>query len=110
MSEPITVGLHTPETTPQRERLVARMWRGISGAFTVGLVLLAIATVVVQWYAGGRDLPGLGWGVVTGHGVVAVVAIVCQVFADRRRGWVAALFSLGVLVAGFTGLWIYWWA
>ncbi|MCS7479719.1 hypothetical protein ACFFQW_39030 [Umezawaea endophytica] len=110
MSEPITVELHTPETRPQREQLAARTWRGISGAFTVGLVLLAIATVAVQWYAGGRDLPGLGWDVVTGHWIMAALAVVCQIFADRRRGWKAALFSLGALTVGFTGLWIYWWA
>jgi hypothetical protein len=110
MSEPITVELHTPEVTPRRERLVARMWRGISGAFAVGLVLLAIATVVVQRYAGGRDLPGLGWDVVAAHWAVAVAAVACQVFADRRRGWVAAGFSLGVLVVGFGVLWVYWWA
>ncbi|HEX6346123.1 hypothetical protein [Umezawaea sp.] len=110
MSEPITVELHTPEARPRRERLVARAWRGISGAFAVGLVLLAVATVAVQWYAGGRNLPGLGWGVVIGHWVVAALAVVCQIFADRRRGWTAALFSLGVLLVGFTGLWIYWWA
>jgi hypothetical protein len=110
MSEPITVELHTPKPKPRRERLVARMWRGISGAFAMGLVLLAVATVVVQWYAQGRDLPGLGWDVVAGHWAMAVLGVVCQVFADRRRGWVAALFSLGVLVVGLGGLWIYWWA
>ena len=58
MSESITVELHTPKPGPRRERLVARMWRGISGAFAMGLVLLAIATVAVQWYAQGRGLPG----------------------------------------------------
>ncbi|MFD9735102.1 hypothetical protein [Umezawaea sp. NPDC059074] len=110
MSEPITVELATPETKPRRENVVARVWRGISGSFTVGLVLLAIATVVVQRYASGRDLPGLGWDVVAGHWVAAVAAVVFQVFADRRRGWVAALYSLGVLVVGFGVLWVYWWA
>jgi hypothetical protein len=110
MSESITVELHTPKPAPPRERLVARMWRGISGAFAMGLVLLAIATVVVQWYAQGRGLPGLGWDVVAGHWGVAVAGVVFQVFADRRRGWAAALLSLGVLVVGFGGLWVYWWA
>jgi hypothetical protein len=110
MSESITVELHTPKPESRRERLVARMWRGISGAFAMGLVLLAIATVAVQWYAQGRGLPGLGWDVVAGHWGVAAVGVVLQVFADRRRGWAAALLSLGVLVVGFGGLWIYWWA
>lgn len=110
MSEPITVELHAPKPAPRRERLVARMWRGVSGAFAMGLVLLAIATVVVQWYARGRGLPGPGWDVVAGHWLVAVLGVVAQVFADRRRGWVAALCSLAVLVVGLAGLWIYWWA
>ncbi|WNV82468.1 hypothetical protein [Umezawaea sp. Da 62-37] len=110
MSDPITVELPTPAPMPKREPLVARMWRGISGAFAVGMVMLAIALVVVQLYARGRDLPGPGWDVVMGHWGAAVVAIVGQVLADRRRGWLSALLSLAVLVVGFGVLWIYWWA
>ncbi|PRY46849.1 hypothetical protein [Umezawaea tangerina] len=110
MSDPITVELPTPDQPPKREPLVARTWRGISGAFAVGLALLAIALVVIQLYAQGRDLPGPGWDVVAGHWAAAALTTTAQIFADRKRGWPSATLSLTILLIGLATLWIYWWA
>jgi hypothetical protein len=107
MSEQITVELQKPTG---REPAVAKLWRGVTGAFAAGLVLLALAMLVVQVYAMGRTLPGPGWDVVAGHWLTAVIAVVAQRYADRRQGWLSALFSLVVLVVGLGALWIFWWA
>ncbi|GGP61053.1 hypothetical protein GCM10010185_36940 [Saccharothrix coeruleofusca] len=92
------------------EPRLARVWRGLSGAFAAGLVLLALVMIGVQVYAGTRDLPGPGLDVVLGHVLAAVIAVVAQLLADRRRGWPAAALSLLVVVAGAVALWLFWWA
>ena len=97
-------------TQVETEPRVLRVWRGVSGAVAVGLVLLALALLGVQVYAGTRDLHGPGVDMVLGHVVVAVLAVVAQVVADRAKRWVAAGASLGVLVVGAIVLWLYWWA
>ncbi|MEU4807101.1 hypothetical protein [Actinosynnema sp. NPDC023587] len=97
-------------TKVETEPRVLRTWRGIGGCVAVGLVLLALALIGVQVYAGLHDLPGPGVGVVAGHLVAAGVAVVAQVVADRRTGWVAGLCGLAVLLAGASTLWFFWWA
>ncbi|WP_181320286.1 hypothetical protein [Saccharothrix carnea] len=92
------------------EPRLARLWRGVSGALAVGLVLLALAMIGVQVYAGTRDLPGPGFDVVVGHVVAAAAAVVAQVVADRRRGWVVALCGLAVVLLVASTLWFFWWA
>ncbi|MBW4719313.1 hypothetical protein [Saccharothrix obliqua] len=92
------------------EPRLVRVWRGVSGAVAVGLVLLALALIGVQVYAAGHDLPGPGVDVVAGHVVAAVLAVVAQVFADRRTRWVAGVLGLAVLVLGAGVLWFFWWA
>ena len=92
------------------EARLARLWRGVSGALAVGLVLLALGLIGVQDYAGARDLPGPGLDVVAGHGVAAVAAVVAQVVADRGRGWVVALCGLLVVLLAASTLWFFWWA
>ncbi|RKT52679.1 hypothetical protein [Saccharothrix australiensis] len=97
-------------TNVETEPRALRVWRGASGAVAVGLVLLALALIGVQVYAGSHDLPGPGVDVVVGHAVAAVVAVVAQIFADRRTGWAATTCGLVVLAAGATALWSFWWA
>ncbi|MEU5693720.1 hypothetical protein [Actinosynnema sp. NPDC020468] len=100
----------TEVQTRRPEAVVSRLWRGLSGAVTAGLVLLALALIGVQVYAGTHDLPGPGIGVVIAHVVAAAAAVVAQVFADRTRGWAAAGLGLAVLVLAGVTLWIFWWA
>ncbi|XVV04773.1 hypothetical protein ACQPW3_04985 [Actinosynnema sp. CA-248983] len=97
-------------TQVETEPRLLRVWRGVSGAVAVGLVLLALALLGVQVYAGTRDLHGPGVDMVAGHVVAGLVAVVGQVVADRARRWIAAGASLGVLVVGALVLWVYWWA
>ncbi|NUT97947.1 MAG: hypothetical protein HOY78_38630 [Saccharothrix sp.] len=97
-------------TQVETEPRLLRIWRGASGAVAVGLVLLALALLGVQVYAGTRDLHGPGVDMVIGHVVAGAVAVVGQVVADRSRRWVAAGAGLGVLVVGALVLWVYWWA
>jgi hypothetical protein len=95
---------------PTREHRLVRVWRGASGAVAVGLVLLALAMIGVQIYAGTRDLPGPGLDVVIGHVALAAAAVTAQVIADRGTRWVAAACGLAVIVVGAATLWFFWWA
>lgn len=92
------------------EPRLARLWRGVSGALAVGLVLLALAMIGVQVYAGTHDLPGPGLDVVIGHVAAAAAAVVAQVVADRRRGWAVAVCGLVVVLLAAATLWFFWWA
>ncbi|MFJ6669568.1 hypothetical protein ACIQMJ_00505 [Actinosynnema sp. NPDC091369] len=92
------------------EPRLARLWRGVSGALAVGLVLLALAMIGVQVYAGAHDLPGPGLDVVIGHVLAATAAVVAQVVADRRRGWAVAVCGLVVVLLAVATLWFFWWA
>ncbi|ONI86306.1 hypothetical protein ALI22I_25435 [Saccharothrix sp. ALI-22-I] len=92
------------------EPRLARLWRGVSGALAVGLVLLALALIGFQIYAGNNELPGPGLDVVAGHIATAVAAVVAQIVADRRRGWTVAVCGLVVVLLAASTLWFYWWA
>ncbi|MFD1148616.1 hypothetical protein [Saccharothrix hoggarensis] len=94
----------------RREARPARAWRGVSGALAVGLALLALAMIGVQVYAGSQDLPGPGLDVVAWHVVAAVAAVVAQVVADRRRGWVVGVCGAVVVLLAAAVLWFFWWA
>jgi hypothetical protein len=111
VNEQTTVELSKVDTgkKPSGSR-VAKVWRGVSGSLAAGLVLLALAVIAVQVYAGNQGLPGPGTYVVVGHCVAAVLAVLGQRFADRLTGWLAALASLAVVVIAAATLWIFWWA
>lgn len=111
MNEQATVELSKVDNGRKRpEGRVAKTWRGVSGTLAAGLVLLALGVIAVQVYAGNQGLPGPGTEVVAGHVVAAVLAVVGQLFADRRTGVVSALTSLAVLGVAAATLWLYWWA
>jgi hypothetical protein len=84
--------------------------RAVSGVLAVGMVLLALGNIGVQFYANSRDLPGPGTLSVTAHVVAAVLAIAGQIVADRYADWKAPVASLAVLVVTGTMLWTFWWA
>jgi hypothetical protein len=84
--------------------------RGVSGILAVGMVLLALANIAVQFYANARDLPGPGVLSVTAHIVAAVLVIVGQIIADRFDDWRAPVSVLGVFLVSAATLWLFWWA
>jgi membrane protein YdbS with pleckstrin-like domain len=84
--------------------------RAVSGVLAVGMVLLALVNIGVQFYANSRDLPGPGTLSVIAHVVAAVLAVAGQVVADRYADWKAPVASLAVLVVTGATLWTFWWA
>jgi hypothetical protein len=84
--------------------------RAVSGVLAVGLVLLALGNIGVQFYANSEGLPGPGTLSVTAHVVAAVLAVAGQIVADRYADWKAPLASLAVLVVAGATLWTFWWA
>lgn len=93
-----------------KRRLGYGFLRGISGVLAVGMVLLALGNIGVQFYANSRDLPGPGVLAVTSHIVAAVLVIVGQVIADRFNDWRAPVSCLGVYLVSAATLWLFWWA
>lgn len=83
--------------------------RGLSGAITAGLVVLAVVVAGAQYLGGQRGFPGPGTVSVAAHIGAAVVAIVLQHFADHRKRVTAVVSSLLVFVVTGVLLWTQWW-
>ncbi|MET9232493.1 hypothetical protein [Lentzea sp. NPDC003310] len=84
--------------------------RAVSGVLAVGLVLLALGNIGVQFYANSRDLPGPGTLSVVAHVVAALLVVGAQIVADRYADWKAPVASLAVFVVSGATLWTFWWA
>lgn len=84
--------------------------RAVSGVLAVGMVLLALGNIGVQFYANSRDLPGPGTLSVIAHVVAALLVVAGQIVADRYADWKAPVASLGVFVVSAATLWTFWWA
>ncbi|MCE5288411.1 MAG: hypothetical protein LLG14_04135 [Nocardiaceae bacterium] len=88
--------------------------RALSGVITGGLVALALAVITIAILGGAPDLsgmnsfPGPGAKSILAHLGAAVVAVIAQVYSDRRRG--IAAFGVLILVLGLTALllWTQW--
>lgn len=76
----------------------------------MGMVLLALGNIGVQFYANSNDLPGPGGLSVTAHVVAALLVVAGQIVADRHADWKAPVGSLWVLVVSGATLWTFWWA
>lgn len=84
--------------------------RAVSGVLAVGMVLLALANIGVQFYANSRDLPGPGMLSVVSHVVAALLVVAGQIVADRYADWKAPVSSSAVLLVTGATLWTFWWA
>ncbi|SEQ12231.1 hypothetical protein SAMN05216188_102136 [Lentzea xinjiangensis] len=82
----------------------------MSGVLAVGMVLLALANIGVQFYANSRDLPGPGMLSVVSHVVAALLVVAGQIVADRYADWKAPVSSSAVLLVTGATLWTFWWA
>ena len=96
--------------TETKRRVGYGFLRGVSGVLAVGMVLLALFNIGVQFYANSLDLPGPGALAVTAHIVAALLVVVAQVIADRFNDWRAPVCSLAVLLISAATLWTFWWA
>jgi hypothetical protein len=84
--------------------------RGLSGVLVGGLVALALVLLAGWFYADRTGLPGPGLGVIVGHGIAAVAAVIAQVWVDRRRdrtGTLAAAALAVLVVGGLTLTWLF---
>ena len=100
------MGVPGPVTRPRSRSLA----RGLSGVLVGGLVALALVLLAGWFYADRTDLPGPGLAVLVGHGVAAVLAVIAQVWVDRRRdrtGTLAAVALAALIVGGLTLIWLY---
>jgi len=100
------VGVAGTVTRPRSRSLA----RGLSGVFVGGLVALALVLLAGWFYADRTGLPGPGLAVLVGHGVAAVLAVIAQVWVDRRRdrtGTLAAALLAVLVVGGLTLVWLF---
>ncbi|SNS88127.1 hypothetical protein [Rhodococcoides kyotonense] len=86
------------------------MLRGLSGAVTAGLVVLAVVVVGTQYLGSQRGFPGPGTVSVAAHIGAAVLAVIVQHIADHRRRVVSVVASLLVFVIAGVLLWTQWWS
>jgi hypothetical protein len=83
---------------------------GLSGVLAGGLVALAVAVCLAQWWAGSSGDPGPGAPAVVGHVLAALAAVVLQLIAERFAGRLATLAAGSVVVLAAAVLWFGWWA
>ncbi|TCJ99768.1 hypothetical protein [Nocardia alba] len=83
--------------------------RTVSGVVAGGVLVLLCVVVGAAVIGARRDFPGPGAQSLAWHVVAAVVVVLAQVFADRRRGMSALLGSGAVLVTAGVLVWTQWW-
>ena len=88
----------------------ARRWRGVTGSFAAGLVVLAVLVLGAGLVCAFVDVPGPGVAPMIAHPVAAVLALAAQRVADRKNGPVAGIAGLAVPAIVATALWTFWWA
>jgi len=95
------------ERTRHRARRLGAL-RGLSGVLAAGMVAL-VAGLVVAWVVALQEgSPGPGVATLLVHAVVAVVAVLAQVFTDRTAGPWGALAAVGVIVTVVAVLTVEW--
>ncbi|MBO0848770.1 MAG: hypothetical protein J2P20_04860 [Pseudonocardia sp.] len=83
--------------------------RLVGGAFTAGLVVLAVALVVIWAVAAALGQPGPGASVLAGHLVAAVLAVALQRIADRGAATAGRLAAVGAVLVVAAVIAVYWW-
>jgi predicted lipid-binding transport protein (Tim44 family) len=86
-----------------------RRWRGLTGSLAVGLAVLAVVVLGAGVFGLFTGAPGPGVASLVAHPVAAVLALVAQYFADRRRGRVAGFAALAIVAIAVATLWFFWW-
>jgi hypothetical protein len=112
-AEPPVVVTPPPEApvvvTPVPQPARVRRWRGLTGSLAVGLAALAVVVLASGVFGLFTGAPGPGVASLVAHPVAAVLALVAQHFADRRRGRVAGFAALAIVAIAAATLWFFWW-
>jgi hypothetical protein len=106
-----TVPSPTPGEDPaggDRKRVRGRRWRGLTGSFAAGLVVLAVVVLGSGVHALSTDAPGPGPLMLIGHPIGAILALVAQRVADRKTGVVAVTAGAVVLALTVAVVWTLW--
>ncbi|MHA6629259.1 hypothetical protein ACU61A_27815 [Pseudonocardia sichuanensis] len=85
-----------------------RLLRGLAGLLAGGLVALVLALVGAWFLAERLGVPGPTGATIAGHAVAAVLAVLAQRQADRRRDGVAAVAALAVVLVTAVVLAVQW--
>lgn len=82
---------------------------GLSGSVAAGLIVLTVVVAVAEYLGEGHGFPGPGRTSLVSHIVASVVALIAQLWADRRAG-IASAFGAFVVFAIAAGIfWTQWW-
>ncbi|ONI77390.1 hypothetical protein ALI144C_34645 [Actinosynnema sp. ALI-1.44] len=98
-----------PEAVRKDKPRKGRFWRELSGALAAGLVLLAVAVLVLQVISWSNGVPGLGVIELVGHLVAAGLAVYAQRVIDRRPGRPALAAGFGLALVVVAVLVLFWW-
>lgn len=94
----------------RRAGFFVRAGRVVSGVVCAAVVVLAVVMGGAQYLAGQRDFAGPGVAAVVAHGAAALIAVVAQVVADRRRGPVSLLAAGVVIFTASILMFTQWWS
>ncbi|MGW5573123.1 hypothetical protein ACWEVD_18165 [Nocardia thailandica] len=83
--------------------------RGLSGLVAGGLIVLTAVVVTVAVVGARNEFPGPGAESLAWHLGITLVAVVAQVWADRRRGAATVPAALVVFAGAGLLLWTQWW-
>jgi hypothetical protein len=104
----MTAGSKTVKMTEQAST-AGKLLRGVSGALTAGLVVLAITLVIAQVIAGRAGHPGPGILMIVVHLSAAIVAVLLQRASDHSRRGIRWQGPLLILLLGALLFWFAWW-
>jgi hypothetical protein len=95
--------------SPRGVGIVVRAARVVSGIVTGAVLVLMVLVCGAQYLGGDGDFPGPGTESVAAHVVAAVVAVVAQAIADRRRGSISVFAAIVVVFTASILLFTQWW-
>ncbi len=89
--------------------LAVRVGRVVSGVVAGAVLVMVLVVLGAQYLSGERGFPGPGSVSVGVHVVAAVVVVLAQIVADRKRGFASAAASGVVIVTASILLATQWW-
>lgn len=94
---------------PRRAGFAVRAGRVVSGVFAGAVLVLAVVVGVAHYLGEERGFPGPGSTSVASHAVAAVVVVLAQLTADRKRGLASLSAAAVVIFTASILLFTQWW-